>query len=357
MGLISRVSSRTYSFLDTKSLGKSKNSIKMADTEVVDWAADVEAEEREKNKQTSAPAKDIRPELPQIPKTFDIETYEEPEPVIVHKGNNMYTKYSWRIVCDPKADPNDEDPAMVIEEVVENIRKETQKVHRMVAKRRKFAKYGMSELDGDGPNSGTTNMQQEDCHIMFLNKRAINKQEEDKPVLSQEQEEELQKMKTQIIQQLTLHNLTGKSIGEASYTDRLQAAGGDAAKNGGAASFMNRVRANVGTDAAAGNDDRPRVGQNRPGDRGQRMDDEGCTVRVTNLNETVTEGDIQDLFGSVGRIRRTYLARDKRTGRAKGFAYVTYESRMDAQKAIKGLNKYTFDFLVLNVELSQRNNN
>merc|ERR1711972_1255741 len=177
----------------------------------------------------------------------------------------------------------------------------------------------------------------EDCHIMFLNKRAINKQEEDKPVLSQEEEQELQKMKTQIIQQLTLHHLTGKAIG--------------------ATSFMNRVIANVGRDAAAGNDDRPRVGQNRDRPGGQRMDDEGCTVRVTNLNETVTEGDIQDLFGSVGRIRRTYLARDKRTGRAKGFAYVTYESRMDAQKAIKGLNKYTFDFLVLNVELSQRNNN
>merc|ERR1711920_1065169 len=331
MGLISRVSSRTYSFLDKKIQKKNNNN------QIV---------------------KDIRPELPQIPKTFDIETYEEPEPVIVHKGNNMYTKYSWRIVCDPKADPNDEDPAMVIEEVVENIRKETQKVHRMVAKRRKWAKYGMSEFDGDGPNSGTTNMQQEDCHIMFLNKRAINKQEEDKPVLSQEEEQELQKMKTQIIQQLTLHNLTGKSMGEASYTDRLNAAGGDAGKPGAAGpSFMNRVRANVGADAAAGNDDRPRVGQGRDRPGGQRMDDEGCTVRVTNLNETVTEGDIQDLFGSVGRIRRTYLARDKRTGRAKGFAYVTYESRMDAQKAIKGLNKYTFDFLVLNVELSQRNNN
>merc|ERR1712226_332528 len=232
MGLISRVSSRTYSFLDTKSLGKSKNSIKMADTEVVDWAADVEEEEREKNKQTSAPAKDIRPELPEIPKTFDPDTYEEPEPVIVHKGNNMYTKYSWRVVVDPKADPGLEYPPMVIEEVVENIRKETQRVHKMVALRREWAKYGMSEFDGDGPNSGTTNMQQEDCHIMFLNKRAVNKQEEDKPVLSQEEEQELQKMRTQIIQQLTLHNLTGKSIGEASYTDRLQAAGGDAAKNG-----------------------------------------------------------------------------------------------------------------------------
>merc|ERR1712019_219560 len=271
MGLISRVSSRTY---------RNFFYLKMVDTEIVDWAADVEAEEAARNKQN---IQNIKPDLPEIPKTFDPDTYEEPEPIIVHKGNNMYTKYSWRMVVDPKADPNDEYPAMVIEEVVENIRKETQRVHKMVAKRRKWAKYGMSEFDGDGPNSGTTNMQQEDCHIMFLNKRAVNKQEEDKPVLSQEEEQELVKMRTQIIQQLTLHNLTGKSIGEASYTDRLQAAGGDAGKAGGAASFMNRVIANVGRDAAAGNDDRPRVGQNRDRPGGQRMDDEGCTVRVTNL--------------------------------------------------------------------------
>jgi len=341
----------------------------MADTkqpEVVDWAADVEAEERENNKAAGSAAvaakSDVRPDLPEIPKTFDADTYEEPEPVLVSKGNGMFTKYSWRIVVDPKADPGAEYPAMVIEEVVENIKKETQRVHRMVAKRRKWVKYGMSELDGEGPNSSTTNMQQEDCHIMFLNKRAINKQEQEKPVLSQEEEQELHKMRTQIIQQLTLHNLTGKSIGEASYTDRLAATGGpggDASKMSGGPSFMNRVRATVGADASTTTDvdNRPRVGGGRPGrDGGQRMDDEGCTVRVTNLNETVTEGDIQDLFGSVGRIRRTYLARDKRTGRAKGFAYVTYESRSDASKAIKGLNKYTFDFLVLNVELSQRNN-
>lgn len=327
----------------------------MVDTEIVDWAADVEAEEAARNKQN---IQNIKPDLPEIPKTFDPDTYEEPEPIIVHKGNNMYTKYSWRMVVDPKADSNDEYPAMVIEEVVENIRKETQRVHKMVAKRRKWAKYGMSEFDGDGPNSGTTNMQQEDCHIMFLNKRAVNKQEEDKPVLSQEEEQELVKMRTQIIQQLTLHNLTGKSIGEASYTDRMAGVVGGGAGDGRAASFMNRVKANVGADSTP-TDDRPRVGrEGRPGDgRGQRMDDEGCTVRVTNLNETVTEGDIQDLFGSCGRIRRTYLARDKRTGRAKGFAYVTYENRSDAQKAIAGLNKFTFDFLVLNVELSQRNNN
>lgn len=341
----------------------------MADTEVVDWAADVEAEEREKNRlagnvQATEVVKEVRPQLPEIPKTFDPDTYEEPEPVIVKKGNNMYTKYSWHVVVDPNADPNDEYPAMVIQEVVENFKTENLRVNKRVAMRRKWAKYGMSEYDGPGPNAGTTNMQQEDCHIMFLNKRAINKQEEDKPILSQDEEQELQKMRTQILQQLTLHNLTGKSIGEASYMDKMGPAMSGGAGEGrgpsGAASFMMRVKATVGNETTTNETttDRPRVGQNRPGGREPgRMDDEGCTVRVTNLNETVTEGDIQDLFGSIGRIRRTYLARDKRTGRAKGFAYVTYESRMDAQKAIRGLNKYTFDYLVLNVELSQRNNN
>ena len=48
-----------------------------------------------------------------------------------------------------------------------------------------------------------------------------------------------------------------------------------------------------------------------------------------------------------------YLARDKRTGKAKGFAYVTYESKRDAEKAIRMLNKYTYDYLVLSVEWSK----
>ena len=302
-------------------------------TEVEDWAAEVEAADQKND--NNKVEKNVRPDLPSIPEIFDPETYEPPEPVIIHKGNNIYVKYSWRVVCDSKADSNDENPKMVIEEVVETFRRDTKKVNKKVAMRRRWAKYGMSEFDGDGPNSGTTNMQQDDCEITFLNRALGSQQRRQKPVLSQTEERELQKTKTQIISLLTLHNLTGKSIGEAVVNG-----------SGGPGIFSDRVKAKRDQNGHVNNEnhDRPRVGMR------DRRDEEGCSVRVSNLNETVTEGDIYDLFGSVGRIRKTYLARDNKN-RAKGFAFVTYESKENAQRAIRALNRYRFNYMVLNVEL------
>lgn len=41
------------------------------------------------------------------------------------------------------------------------------------------------------------------------------------------------------------------------------------------------------------------------------------------------------MFGSVGRIERFYLARDKPNNKPKGFAFITYTNRNDAETAIE----------------------
>lgn len=67
----------------------------------------------------------------------------------------------------------------------------------------------------------------------------------------------------------------------------------------------------------------------------RRSDDFTC--RVTNLpedSETLDE-DLRLMFGSIGRIERFYLARDKATNKPKGFAFITYSNRNDAEKAIE----------------------
>lgn len=82
----------------------------------------------------------------------------------------------------------------------------------------------------------------------------------------------------------------------------------------------------------------------------RRSDDFTC--RVTNLpedSETLDE-DLRAMFGSVGRIERFYLARDKTTNKPKGFAFITYSNRADAEAAIERFSGYKMEHLILKVE-------
>jgi RNA recognition motif-containing protein len=75
-----------------------------------------------------------------------------------------------------------------------------------------------------------------------------------------------------------------------------------------------------------------------------------ATIRVTNLSEDTTEGDIHDLFRRFGNISRVYLARDRDTNVCKGFAFVSFGVRDDAAKALQAINGYGYDNLILRVE-------
>lgn len=75
-----------------------------------------------------------------------------------------------------------------------------------------------------------------------------------------------------------------------------------------------------------------------------------ASVRITNLSEDVRDGDLQDLFGQFGRLQRVYLAKDQTTGASKGFAFVTYYNKDDAQLAINKLNGHGYDNLILQVQ-------
>lgn len=74
-----------------------------------------------------------------------------------------------------------------------------------------------------------------------------------------------------------------------------------------------------------------------------------ASLRVTNLSEDVKEGDLQDLFGAYGRLQRVYLAKDQVTFLSKGFAFITYYTRADAQRAMDKLNGHGYDNLIMQV--------
>jgi translation initiation factor 3 subunit G len=71
------------------------------------------------------------------------------------------------------------------------------------------------------------------------------------------------------------------------------------------------------------------------------------TLRVTNLSEDVQESDLWDLFGRFGRISRIYVGKDQETGLCKGFAFVSFEDRAEAERAMKKINGLPYDHLIL----------
>jgi translation initiation factor 3 subunit G len=72
-------------------------------------------------------------------------------------------------------------------------------------------------------------------------------------------------------------------------------------------------------------------------------------LRITNLSEDATEDDLQALCRPFGFTRRIYLARDRETGRSRGFAFVHYERKQDAEAAVAKLDRHPFDHQVLSV--------
>ncbi|CAI9099303.1 OLC1v1036098C1 [Oldenlandia corymbosa var. corymbosa] len=84
-------------------------------------------------------------------------------------------------------------------------------------------------------------------------------------------------------------------------------------------------------------------------DMGRRRHEEN-SVRVTNLSEDTREPDLLELFRPFGPVSRTYVAIDQKTGYSRGFGFVNFVSREDAERAISKLNGYGYDNLILRVE-------
>lgn len=97
-----------------------------------------------------------------------------------------------------------------------------------------------------------------------------------------------------------------------------------------------------------------RDGGNKRGDsmQMQRRDDT-TAIRISNLSESTTDADLEDLVKPFGTVQKLYLAKEKNTNVCKGFAYVHYKLRQEAANAIERLNGYGYDHLILSVDWSK----
>ena len=56
---------------------------------------------------------------------------------------------------------------------------------------------------------------------------------------------------------------------------------------------------------------------------------------VGNLSYSVNESQIKELFETYGPIDKVTLIKDRDTGKSKGFAFVTFSTNEDAEKALE----------------------
>ena len=94
----------------------------------------------------------------------------------------------------------------------------------------------------------------------------------------------------------------------------------------------------------------------KDGGRGESMYGRGGrddlpTLRVTNLSEDVQERDLYDLFERFGRISRIYVGTDPETKLCKGYAFVSFEDRREAEKAMAKIDGLPCELMVSALDL------
>jgi len=92
----------------------------------------------------------------------------------------------------------------------------------------------------------------------------------------------------------------------------------------------------------------------RMGGKFERERDDLATLRVTNVSEMADEDELRDLFSRYGRVTRVFLAKDRDTGLAKGFCFVSFVERSDAARAQEKMDNFGYKFLILRVEFAKK---
>jgi len=245
---------------------------------------------------------------------------------------------------------------------------EKRRVPKKVATRKALKKFGQSIDDAPGPNP-TTTIITEEIFMQFLSSK------EDDQLASMEgdgqEQDGMSKLKStgKNLVQCRFCGMDHWSL-KCPYKDKLgdmkldtSVAGGSSGidSKGDGLSSMEDRKGGAGGMAGGSKYVPPsmREGGSKRGDSmsNSKTKDEANTIRVTNLPEEIQDQDLKELFNPFGRVTRIFLAKDKYTGQSKGFAFVSYERREDAARAIRDVHGHGYANLILNVEWAKPSNN
>ena len=81
----------------------------------------------------------------------------------------------------------------------------------------------------------------------------------------------------------------------------------------------------------------------------------GMKLFIGRLPYELTEEDLSEAFSKHGKVESVHLAKDRDTGKSKGFAFVTYQSRKEGTTAVKEMNGSEINGRKIVVEESSSN--
>lgn len=241
----------------------------------------------------------------------------------IEKGDQLIKiSYKWKV--------NESTNKRELIKVTRTFQMEHIKTSKKVAARKKWEKFGLSKTDPAGPQDSTT-MFAEEVTMRFIH---ADQTEED----AEEEDEQMTRIKRQFEYFAFFQGFNG---GDGDKSSTMRPLGASMPVEGN--TTLRELSAKYVP---------PNRGRSGPGSR-IGYTDEVPAIRVSNITSAATQEDLQQLFEKFGRISRIHLGRDRRTNESRGFAFINYQNRDDAQTAINKMNGYGYDHLILSVEWSE----
>lgn len=227
----------------------------------------------------------------------------------------------------------------------------TEAVEPEVAARREWRKFGLAANDGPGPNISSTILG-EPVYLKLALDQDFDKQE----AAAQVPVVEAKSVKCRYcegphwsVKCPYKDKFAGEEakVNHGQGSQNAEAASASPAQPAGPAKYVPRFRRQQeeGGSAAAPS----AAGENQPDDR-----DLGLAIRISNLSDIVVENDIRDLCAAIGTpVARCNVAKDRFTGRCKGYAFVNFYSKEDAERVMNRLNGLPYGNLILKCEIAR----
>lgn len=86
--------------------------------------------------------------------------------------------------------------------------------------------------------------------------------------------------------------------------------------------------------------------------RSEMLESSGVKLFVGSISWDANEDDLRKLFSTFGELKDVHIAKDRETGKSRGFAFINFSSLKDGQKAVKELDGTEFHGRKISVQES-----
>ena len=80
---------------------------------------------------------------------------------------------------------------------------------------------------------------------------------------------------------------------------------------------------------------------------------QNTNLYVAGIPRSITLAEVKNLFGRLGKIISARILHDKDTGLSKGVAFIRYDTRVEAERAVKHMHHFNYEGEVLTVKVTQ----